>query len=115
MTVGSQTHGARVTHTFAGSFMKTRIGVGADEPAPFHGEPVKTDSPVQLDAEERHEIERPPAAAPDAVGRRIRADVARVHHHLVKVHRDDEEERVMNERAAALRKEATRSGRVRAA
>ena len=30
-------------------------------------------------------------------------------------HRDDEEERVMNERAAALRKEATRSGRVRAA
>ena len=30
-------------------------------------------------------------------------------------HRDDEEERVMNERAAALRKEASRSGRVRAA
>ena len=30
-------------------------------------------------------------------------------------HRDDEEERVMNERAAALRKEAARSGRVRAA
>ena len=30
-------------------------------------------------------------------------------------HRDDEEERVMNERAAALRKEAVRTGRVRAA
>ncbi len=30
-------------------------------------------------------------------------------------HRDDEEERVMNERAASLRKEAARSGRVRAA
>jgi probable rRNA maturation factor len=30
-------------------------------------------------------------------------------------HRDDEEERVMNERAAALRQEAARSGRVRAA
>jgi probable rRNA maturation factor len=30
-------------------------------------------------------------------------------------HRDDAEERVMNERAAALRKEALRSGRVRAA
>jgi len=30
-------------------------------------------------------------------------------------HRDDTEERVMNERAAALRKEAARSGRVRAA
>jgi probable rRNA maturation factor len=30
-------------------------------------------------------------------------------------HRDDEEERVMNERAAALRKQATGSGRVRAA
>lgn len=30
-------------------------------------------------------------------------------------HRDDEEERVMNERAAALRKEAARGGRVRAA
>ena len=30
-------------------------------------------------------------------------------------HRDDDEERVMNERAAALRKEAARSGRVRAA
>jgi probable rRNA maturation factor len=30
-------------------------------------------------------------------------------------HRDDEEERVMNARAAALRREATRSGRVRAA
>jgi probable rRNA maturation factor len=30
-------------------------------------------------------------------------------------HRDDEEERVMNERAAGLRKEAARSGRVRAA
>ena len=30
-------------------------------------------------------------------------------------HRDDAEERVMNERAAALRKEAARSGRVRAA
>jgi len=29
-------------------------------------------------------------------------------------HRDDEEERVMNARAAALRKEAARSGRVRA-
>jgi probable rRNA maturation factor len=30
-------------------------------------------------------------------------------------HRDDEEERVMNARAAALRKQAARSGRVRAA
>ena len=30
-------------------------------------------------------------------------------------HRDDEEERVMNERAASLRREAARSGRVRAA
>ena len=30
-------------------------------------------------------------------------------------HRDDEEEREMNERAAALRKEAARTGRVRAA
>jgi probable rRNA maturation factor len=30
-------------------------------------------------------------------------------------HRDDEEERVMNERAAALRKEAARAGRVRPA
>ncbi len=30
-------------------------------------------------------------------------------------HRDDEEERVMNERAAGLRKEAARSGRVKAA
>jgi probable rRNA maturation factor len=30
-------------------------------------------------------------------------------------HRDDEEERVMNERAAALRREAARSGKVRAA
>jgi len=30
-------------------------------------------------------------------------------------HRDDAEERVMNERAAALRREASRSGRVRAA
>ncbi|HEY5949638.1 MAG TPA: rRNA maturation RNase YbeY [Kofleriaceae bacterium] len=30
-------------------------------------------------------------------------------------HRDDEEERVMNERAAGLRKEAGRAGRVRAA
>jgi probable rRNA maturation factor len=30
-------------------------------------------------------------------------------------HRDDEEERVMNERAAGLRKEAARAGRVRAA
>ena len=30
-------------------------------------------------------------------------------------HRDDEEERVMNARAAALRKEAARTGRVRAA
>ena len=30
-------------------------------------------------------------------------------------HRDDDEERVMNERAAALRKEAARTGRVRAA
>jgi probable rRNA maturation factor len=30
-------------------------------------------------------------------------------------HRDDEEERVMNERAAALRKQATAAGRIRAA
>ncbi len=30
-------------------------------------------------------------------------------------HRDDEEERVMNARAAALRREGRRSGRVRAA
>ena len=33
ITVGSQIHGARVTHTFDGSFMKTRIGVGADSNA----------------------------------------------------------------------------------
>ncbi len=70
-----------------------RIGILAGEPAPLDRKAVQADAAVQLDAEQQHQVQRPPASAPHPVSRFERADHSGVHQHLIQVHRGEEEHR----------------------
>ena len=69
------------------------IRIFAFEPAPLYRQPVETDAAVQLDGKQQDQIQRPPTAAPHALRRFVRADVAGMHEHLVEMNRSQKEER----------------------
>jgi len=65
-------------------------GIGIGKIAPLHGQPVQANAAMQFDHEQQRQIQRPHHAAPDPVGRFIRADQLRVGHHQIEVHRGKE-------------------------